>query len=437
MCYRDQHILFYEGDLDTTLRAQLAQVRDRVDAIPKDQFLATPEQAVAEHILSLMEVVPLVLHEDAMVMEQQESKIDVSGWRDRNPFGDAGPIYVAGVQITVSIPFTGDAVLWKLRPNQWQTVLPRGLVRAPGGDGVGHLDVVFSKPSDEPAESFKRDLDEHLRSVRFYVDSQRRQVEQHNAGLPNTIRQMVQQRRARLQVQDGIAQVLNIPLKPRQGAPEIRPIAVRRKLVRPLPPVPKAGYKPEPGITDDDYEHILSVIRHEGRTFEAAPATFAVHDEEQLRDIVLAHLNGHYQGSATGETFRRSGKTDVRIEDNNRAAFVAECKVWRGAKELGEAVAQLLSYLTWRDCKAAIVIFNKHNAKFSELLQKIPEFLAAHPRFWKSLGSGGDGEWRFIFASTEDDAREVVVHVFLFNLYVVERAERVTLVSANPGGTVA
>lgn len=78
---------------------------------------------------------------------------------------------------------------------------------------------------------------------------------------------------------------------------------VKRKLVRPLPPAPKGGYKPEPGITDDDYKHILSVIRHEGRTFETTPSTYAVHDEEELRDILLAHLNGHYQGAASAEAF--------------------------------------------------------------------------------------------------------------------------------------
>lgn len=188
--------------------------------------------------------------------------------------------------------------------------------------------------------------------------------------------------------------------------------------MRPLPHAPKGGYKPEPGITNEDYEHILSVIRHEGRTFESTPNTFAVHDEEQVRDIILAHLNGHYKGGATGETFRRSGKTDIRIEDQDRAAFVAECKIWRGAKELNSAVDQLLGYLTWRDCKAAIVIFNKQNAKFMELLQKVPETLAAHPHVKKNLGQHGDSKWRFVFASEEDEMLQVFVHVFLFNLFV-------------------
>jgi hypothetical protein len=261
-------------------------------------------------------------------------------------------------------------------------------------------------------------LDSELETIRFYVDAQRSQVESYNSSATGRIRQAVTARRERLKQQSGISDLLNIPLKARPGAPEVNPIHVARKLVRPLPPPPAAGYKPEPGITDEDYDHILSVIRHEGRTFEATPKTFAVHDEEELRDIILAHLNGHYQGGATGETFRRNGKTDIRIEAENRAAFVAECKVWRGPKELLAAVDQLLGYLTWRDCKAAILVFNKANARFTELLSKVPETLEGHSHFKKSLGQKGDGEWRFIFRSLEDDLRQVIVNVFVFNLYV-------------------
>lgn len=197
----------------------------------------------------------------------------------------------------------------------------------------------------------------------------------------------------------------------------MEPVKIARKLVRPLPPPPKSGYKPEPGITDEDYSHILSVIRHEGRTFETTPKTFSVHDEEALRDILLAHLNGHYQGDATGEAFRRSGKTDIRIEDNNRAAFVAECKVWKGQKELAQAIDQLLGYLTWRDCKAAIVIFNKHNAKFSGVLEAIPGAFAGHGLYKHRVDINQAGEWEFDMASREDEGRRVRVHVFAFNLF--------------------
>ncbi|MCP9470415.1 MAG: hypothetical protein NNA31_10505 [Nitrospira sp.] len=412
-----KNLLFYEHDLDRILCAHLAGIGAKVDAIPQDQFMnARPEDVVA-HLVSQMTVNPLVLYEDRAEMEQKETKIDVAAWRDRKPFGDPGPIYVAGVAITVTIPFTGDGQLWTCRPNQRQTVFPRGRVSPARGDGVGQLYIDMAQPADEPPDRFKSRLDDELKSIRFYIDAQRKQIEQFNAGLPAAIRPAVDARRARIQKHQGLKDVLGIPLKRREGAPFVEPIKLTRKLVRPLPPPPKSGYQPEPGIADEDYAHILSVIRHEGRTFETTPKTYAVHDEEELRDILLAHLNGHYQGDASAETFRRGGKTDIRIEDNNRAAFVAECKVWKGPKELSQAIDQLLGYLTWRDCKAALVIFNKHNAKFSAIVEGVPSIFKSHEKFRGLLLSGSGGEWQFRMSSREDEGRDVRVHVFVFNLY--------------------
>lgn len=411
------NLLFYEGDLDATLRSHQSSISSRIDSIPRDQFLNTSIEELTQHILSALLVEPLTLYEDRAEMEQRETKIDVSGWRDRNPFGDRGPINVAGIEVVVTIPYSGDQSLWKLRPNQWQSIFPHGDVRGPGRDGVGALQILLSQPADESPERFKSRLDEDIKSIRFYVEAQRRQIEQFNAGLTGPINATIAARRERLKRNEGIQDLLGIPLKQKEGVPQVEPIKITRKLVRPLPPPPKAGYQAEPGITDEDYRHILSVIRHEGRTFEATPKTYAVHDEEELRDILLAHLNGHYQGAATGEAFRRNGKTDIRIEDQNRAAFVAECKVWRGAKELSSAIDQLLGYLTWRDCKAALIVFNKNNAKFTELLGRIPETVQAHEKFRQALSKGQDGEWEFLMTSREDDARQVRVHVFVFNIY--------------------
>lgn len=412
------NLLFYEGDLHETLDNHIKQISEKVNAVQKDQFLASPEEDIVENIYGELHIEPLTLYEDSMEMEQHETKIDVSGYRDRNPFGDAGPINVQGIRIVVTVPFTGEPILWKLRPNNFQSVFPHADIRESHGETAGHINLVFQQPTDSPPEKIKQNLDGELKSIQFYVDAQRSQVEQFNNMAPDAIRKAVQARRERLKTHDGVADLLGIPLKRRGDTPSVDPIQIKRTLVKPLPPPPKSGYKAEPGITDEDYEHILSVIRHEGRTFEATPKTYSVHDEEELRDIILAHLNGHYQGAATGETFRRSGKTDIRIEDQDRAAFVAECKIWRGAKELLAAIDQLLRYLTWRDCKASIIIFNKHNAKFTELLDKVPETIISHSNFKRDLGQQGDGEWRFVFTSAEDELRQVIVNVSIFNIYV-------------------
>ena len=168
------------------------------------------------------------------------------------------------------------------------------------------------------------------------------------------------------------------------------------------------------------------MIGHVGRTFETTPATYRSHGEEELRDIILAHLNGHYEGAATGETFRAGGKTDIRIEQDDRAAFVAECKVWSGRRALQTSCDQLSRYLTWRDCKAALVLFNKHNASFSRILEQIPRSITEHPAYLRTLdhSKAAQGEWRFGLRAQDDESREIVLHVFAFDLYAQEEGGR-------------
>lgn len=416
--YSRDNVLFHKGDLSVTLRHQVAQIPIKVDAITKDQFLVSSEEDIFENIIGQVEIDPLVIYEDRMEMESRETKSDVSGSKERVFFGDKGPIYVDAVEVTISIAFTGDPGLWDLRPDHWTSVFPHAKIHQPGKDGIGFLTIVFTQLKDESSNKIKSGLDEELERIRIYLKSQKQQVDSFNASLPGYIQSAIKARKEKLKTFDGIIEMLGIPLKRREDAPLIEPIPIKRKLIRPLPPPPKSGFKPEPGITVQDYEHILSVIRHEGRTFETTPKTYAIHGEEELRDIMLAHLNGHYQGTATGETFRRSGKTDIRIEDQNRAAFVAECKLWRGKEELFKAINQLLGYLTWRDCKTALILFNKEITKFNDLLIKIPEALRAHQKFKRALTEGVDGEWRFEFFSEEDESRQVIIHVFIFNLHI-------------------
>lgn len=418
MSYSDRELLFSDGDLGEALRQQQQKLQQKVDSIPQDQFLSTPDDIIVQHVVAEFHIEPLTLYEDRKVMDQQETMVEVSGDFDRAIFRDEGPVHVPGIQITISIPYTGDKGLWKLRPSMSRSSFPRASVTEVDRDGIGYAKLVASLASDREPSRLKEFVDRTLDDLRFYLESQKREVEQENHALEGRVRAAIQRRRTRLGKHASIVSVLNIPLRRREGVPPIEPIPIKRKLVRPLPPAPKEGIKQEPGIHDADYEHILAVIRHEGRTFEATPKTYSVHDEEGLRDIILAHLNGHYEGGATGETFRRKGKTDICIEDSERAAFVAECKVWRGSKEFATACDQLLGYLTWRDCKAALLVFNKHNAKFSEVLEKIPEALKIHPCYLKDMGYRLPGEWRFLFRSKEDEARLVTIHVSAFNLYV-------------------
>ena len=62
--------------------------------------------------------------------------------------------------------------------------------------------------------------------------------------------------------------------------------------------------------------------------------------------------------------------TDICIEQENRAAFVAECKIWKGPAKLRKAIRQLDGYLTWRDSKASLIVFSK-NKDFNSVVSSV------------------------------------------------------------------
>ncbi len=401
--------LFSNAFLYNALEAHIRKAEQKVNDIPRQQFLASSDDLIFEHVKADLFVNALVLYEDAMTMKDEEIQIET-----KSLYIDT-LVRLSGIRVTFSIPYTGDSSLWTLCPSSSSSVVPHGIVRSSRGENDGILEFVIEQATSEPQEQIKSQLERNLGLLREYLANQKANIDMANAKLDPLIRDAIRQRREKLGKHDEIVRMLGIPLERRDGVPNLKPIVLEKKIVKPLLSVPKEVI--EYGIKDADYEHILAVIRHEGATFESTPKTYRDMGETDLRNILLAHLNGHYKGSATGETFRGEGKTDIRIEFENRAAFVAECKIWRGPKELTEAVDQMLGYLTWRDCKCALVVFNKENAGFVEIQDKIPSLMKNHENFQKEMSNQSSGEWRFVLTSKDDKARYITVQVFIFNLY--------------------
>ncbi|WP_020538827.1 hypothetical protein [Lewinella cohaerens] len=155
-----------------------------------------------------------------------------------------------------------------------------------------------------------------------------------------------------------------------------------------------------------------------GKSIEKKPSLYVGKDEETLRDQILLFLETRYDSvSATGETFNRSGRTDIllRYSDDNSNLFVAECKFWHGASEFLKAITQLFSrYLTWRDSKVAIIIFVK-NKQFSDVLSKIRSTVKSHQCYVRSNGERGESSFSYIFNLPKDQNKEVFLEIIIFH----------------------
>ena len=428
---RNQDALFAESDLQNDLSKYLSSeiVDESINSLSESQILAIPPQDLVEHIAHEHDVTPLVICEDNISAESCETKVDVSLDQHR-PFirNRSSPVYVKGGQVELTIPYCGDTYLWGSNPglgpgrHSLGAVVPHGSVHAQGEHGGSIKFRVKFAHDDMSQHKIQAQIDQNLGLIKNYVARSKQSVASYHSDLRRVIERKIEDRKAILIKINDVVEQLEIPLKRNPEAPSTTPVYLSRRRVRPLPPDHELHFEPEPGICSEDYEYILSVIRHEIATFEATPMTYENLPEEHLRDILLGHLNGHYSGDATGETFRRKGKTDIRIEDGARSAFVAECKVWRGPLGFRSTIDQLFDYLTWRDCKASIVIFNRRNRGFSGILCKIAQELAEHCLAKREvMNQRRPGEWRFVFRARQDELREITVHVFAADLFVEPR----------------
>jgi hypothetical protein len=154
----------------------------------------------------------------------------------------------------------------------------------------------------------------------------------------------------------------------------------------------------DPVISQKVYQQIIKTMADMALVIERNPTAFEDLSEEEIRFQFLIPLNALYEGNATAETFSYQGKTDIQIRHEGKPIFTAECKFWGGPRSLTETVDQLLRYVTWRDTKAAILLFNKK--KFQQVLGRSSR-RCERIRFVRFEGKKNETEYQFTNQSSE------------------------------------
>lgn len=204
-------------------------------------------------------------------------------------------------------------------------------------------------------------------------------------------------------------------MRKREGEPSTYSVPVARRVPK-IEQIKVSGpFKPEPALSTEDYQEILRIVKNMVHVMELSPHAFLSMGEEDLRSHFLVQLNGAFQGQATGETFNFQGKTDILIRVDGKNIFIGECKFWKGEKAFLATIDQLLSYLSWRDTKTAVILFNR-NADFTAVLAKIAETGPKHPNFKRDLGKSDESTFRYVFVQPNDPNREVTLTVMAFDI---------------------
>ncbi len=400
-------ILFYEYDGFSVIENQRRQLQAEVAGIPEQRLLNTSVEDMVRYLVQRYQLEVPVLEVENAVADQREAMVEVSGFMYGLDRGETRS--VAGTQVTLEVPFTGDPQMFKVRPSSFNSAPPHAEIR-------GQSVILVQSGTQLSAEQVQAEFDRAINDINQYLTWQRNDARGLNEQLPTLARQAIEQRRAKLLANQSLVSGLKFKLKERADAPRTYAAPVHRKRIEPrMPPASTARYKPEPVLSEDDYLNILKIIQDMTFVMERSPAAFSHMGEEDIRQHFLVQLNGHYEGKATGETFNAEGKTDILIRHEGRNIFIAECKFWHGEKAYLETIDQVLSYLSWRDTKIAVIVFNR-NRDFSGVLEKIKEAARQHPRFKSGPKVEDETRFRYIFGQREDANREVILTVLAFDV---------------------
>lgn len=368
---------FADGELRAWFASTVEELEEEIDSLSNDALRANSHDYLVEYFWEKYSFEPIKIGDEDISMRQQE-RCKITKYhspQDRLFYGHES-IDIDGIRVVFCFPYEGEPDLFEVRPSIFITS---------GYPEIGISDThicfeleyeVYTNQCAPSAEKVLKELEGLKSDILRGVGYVNKDVKAFNASLGEVIKKALAKREDYALKYEGLEKALEIPLPKSQAVSKIVSLEKRRPLK-----LSSAGQQ-EPNwcLGESEYVEVLSMIKNFYSTCERTPATYAFLDEEELRNLSLANLNTIYQGRAGGETFRNKGKTDISIEVENRSAFVAECKMWTGEKNLLGAISQLLGYLTWRDVKTALIVFSR-NKQFPRVLENARTALGKHPNF--------------------------------------------------------
>lgn len=240
-----------------------------------------------------------------------------------------------------------------------------------------------------------------------------------NNSLGSHIKEKIRDRKSKFLQKNEFMSSLGVPLKKKSDAAKTFSVPrpnLRNKISILKPSVSNETFRPEPILDEKTYNQILKLVNDIGKNFERLPSIYKDKGEEDLRDHIIMTLDPNFEyGTVTGETFNKTGKTDIQLRYDSSVIFIAECKFWTGEKGYLKTISQLLNYLTWRDTKASVIIFARQK-DFSSILNKVKEVTSSHENYLAFVSANDENWFNYRFYLNGDKNREVKLAIQLFHL---------------------
>lgn len=383
-------------------RAVNQQIRQEVVELDATQLEGTSVDQWIEYFMRQRSLYPIILKSVPPVVKPKVDKV-----QRKDPFDD---VYTAEREVAViGLPVEPNenmSDLLRMKAQRW-------LVPAPDWEYRDDCIFVEAAPTAEAAKKV-------IEQVKQLVGWLNEDIESGNKPLPDFIRELIQKRMetigVRSEVFESLADALGAELTPSNGTtrrvtevPQVRQSIT--ELRRPQP-----HRKSIPRLKPEEFQTFLDVIEAQAVTFERTPRTVAKLEEDDIRNLILSNLNGAFNLGAVGEAFSNRGKTDIYLPVPDGGIFIAECKIWYGPHTVGEAIEQILGYLTWRDAYGVVLIFAR-NKEFSRIQKAIPEAINSIPSLRGEHHQTDEHHWLARHSLSDDEYNTVEIHYLVYNIY--------------------
>ena len=398
---------FYEIDSHSFTNNLTEKIKNEIESKGKQYILGIDEDEYKKYLTDKYALEPLILNKDHNPISQPLVSKEV---REDRFFEEK--FQIETYNFTVEYSFTGSSELFGVRPSSW-AMTTTDIV-------VNHETSIVSfsfKMREKDVEKFNREkLSEYNRAFANIVNINNF-VRDWNSGLSDKINRLFNTQKTKYLQENDFFAAINIKVNENTSSVFTTP-TIKKKII-PQPEVSKnKTFSSEPMMSQEMYDDILKVIYESGKNMEKKPALYQGKDEEGLRDQFLFVLETRYEGTtASGETFNRSGKTDIILKyaKDGSNLFVAECKFWHGESEFLKAISQLFDrYLTWRDSKVAGLMFVK-NKDFTNVIKVIESEIVRHPYFVSNKGKRGETSFSYTFRLPQDEKKPVSLEVMAFH----------------------
>jgi hypothetical protein len=311
------------------------------------------------------------------------------------------PIYTFGVK------FSGDKTLFRIKPSRYNHHVFEAYFSNYLNNELLCFDIEYHDDS-----SLKEVFNRNKAYLFFMVDNVNKDIEDNNLKIKQKIFTLYESYESDFHIENDLLEELGVERHDQKQNSKELFIPFKDKIKYSNNDL--NGYNNEDLILGNtNYKRILDEIYSFCSGFEKYPKTYHNLDEEELRNILVTHLNELCVESVTAETFNKNGKTDILISHDSDILFIAECKIWHGQKKYLEAINQLLGYLRWNDTKSALIIFVK-GKNFSNVLNKIDKVTRTHPNYFSSKSKTQKNFFNFIISAENNNDIHIELAVLLF-----------------------